>query len=346
MSQDQYSEAIFHSLNSDNYQVYNRDVARKLGSINAAVLLSELINRHIYHKGKNELMNIPKQEGLWFFYTVDKCTERTTLSEKQQANALEILRPFNLFERSLVGSPPKRFFKPNIQAIADFMVNLNINSKTAEREELVPPHQENNIQKKFISAQTAELIPPKRRNSPIYKNPIEELQRTTTPTPSKPIQEKKEVVVVFSEKKKEALEKVSLSQKEKEEVLSKFNNLEDSVFHDSIEAYLQYAQSKVIASPIATLTQALKDGWKRKKEPEEIIKEMEKVSDENSMISYRLFQIKERLGISMQSLTNAISIQLEGIAKYLVIKYEDSKFREKLDEYLLSKGFSLKALGI
>lgn len=47
-------------LDSGSYQTYNRDVARALGSVNAAILLSELINRHRYHEENGELIDCPK----------------------------------------------------------------------------------------------------------------------------------------------------------------------------------------------------------------------------------------------------------------------------------------------
>jgi len=116
-------------LDSGQYQTYNRQVAHVLGSINAAILLSELINRYQYHRDHEELF-----EDEWFYYTVEKCEERTCLSKKQQNKAFKILEERGFFSKRAIGIPPKRYFKLNFDAILNFIDFSKSSFKGYQRE--------------------------------------------------------------------------------------------------------------------------------------------------------------------------------------------------------------------
>lgn len=123
-------------LNHANYQIYNRQIARKLGSVDAAIMLSELINRYQYHKEHNELLTFEKFEGEWFFYTVEKCEERTVLSRREQERTVKNLISNGLIEKIQFGLPAKRHFKLNIDNIEEFMDFSKNLSRTHKRCEL------------------------------------------------------------------------------------------------------------------------------------------------------------------------------------------------------------------
>lgn len=107
-------------LYSENYRTYNVDVARKLGSIYAAIFLSHMANRYRYHKNKGELLSDPKYGDNWFFLTQETVEERTCLTRKNQDTSIKILEKFGLIEKKIIGIPSKRYFRINIHAIQMF----------------------------------------------------------------------------------------------------------------------------------------------------------------------------------------------------------------------------------
>jgi hypothetical protein len=90
---------------------YNRCVARELGSVEAAIMLSHLFEQYASHKHLDDFLRHKKHPGDWFCYTVQDCTEDTGLTRKQQSSALKALENLNLFENCGLGSPAKRHFK-------------------------------------------------------------------------------------------------------------------------------------------------------------------------------------------------------------------------------------------
>ena len=123
-------------LDSNNYQTYNRLIARELGSVNAAIMLSELVNRHNYHRDKNDLKECSKYDGLWFYYTVEKCEERTVLSRKEQDLALSKMEKHEFFTKKIIGVPGKRHFQINIKNIEEFITGSKKDSRTTQRDKL------------------------------------------------------------------------------------------------------------------------------------------------------------------------------------------------------------------
>ena len=102
-------------------QTYNSSVARKFGSVSAAIMLSELVNRYKYHRSLGELRELPGKEGLWFYYTLEKCEERTVFKRKAQDNAIKIIEKHGLFSKFSYGMPQKRHFRINISKTEAFI---------------------------------------------------------------------------------------------------------------------------------------------------------------------------------------------------------------------------------
>lgn len=123
---------ILSLLDSGSYQTYNRDLARLFGSINAAVMLSELVNRYRYHRDREELITDSKHEGLWFYYTIEKCEERTILSRKEQDTAIKILEKFNVAKKATIGIPGKRHFCLNLDGIEELLSVSKKHSRMTE----------------------------------------------------------------------------------------------------------------------------------------------------------------------------------------------------------------------
>lgn len=130
-------------LYADNYRTYNVDVARKLRSIHAAILLSELASRFRYHRDRKELISDAKQGDGWFYYTHEAVEERTCLTRKNQDTAIEILEKSGLIEKRQIGVPAKRHFRLNPQAIHEFFFGGSGQTRLSETDKLDCPNQTN-----------------------------------------------------------------------------------------------------------------------------------------------------------------------------------------------------------
>jgi hypothetical protein len=147
---------LYHLLNGRNYGTYNRAVAHEIGLL-TTIVLSELLDKYQFFKAENKLSELKGEEGLWFYVTVDEFEYRTSLSDKEQNTRIKKLIRLGFIEKRVRNSPPVRYFKINEEAIHNFLLNLKNDYHFLPNGGI-------------DSSQTAELIPPKRMNSPIYKN--------------------------------------------------------------------------------------------------------------------------------------------------------------------------------
>lgn len=127
-------------LNASNFRIYNIEIAKRLGNIKAAVLLHDLIDQYEYFKSSGKLVKYKKYNGSWFFYTVDKCKERTMLTKKDQITAIKILEEHNIFEKKIIGIPAKRHFQINEDGLIKFL-NFKLKDNECEKETDVHIHQ-------------------------------------------------------------------------------------------------------------------------------------------------------------------------------------------------------------
>lgn len=127
-------------LNSEHYQVYNRDLAHKLGSIHAAIFLAELINRFEYHKVHGGEQRLLRHENMdWFYYTHDKGLERLAMSRKEQDTAIKILIKFGLISKIQKGVPAKRYFTIHEEKILSLFNLSKKHSRMTESDKLDCP---------------------------------------------------------------------------------------------------------------------------------------------------------------------------------------------------------------
>lgn len=228
-------------LDSGNFQTYNRKIARELGSVNAAIMLSELINRYNYHKDREELLTYKKYEGIWFYYTVEKCEERTVLSRKEQETAIKILEKRGLFTKRSIGIPPKRHFCLNMEEIFDFIGGLK---------------------RLFIKPEKGDMNGPKRaeRNAPkgpSNKEPYKEPKKNNNPAPP----DTPSAVVVFS-----CLEKIDITQSLRQKISRKYSE-------EAVERACLVVSAMRPDNLAATLQTALKEEWEPKANKEDIEKQ-------------------------------------------------------------------------
>jgi len=148
---------IISFLNQDSYQIYNRHVAKYFKSVNAAIMLSELINRYDYHTAQKELTSHEKYGDGWFYFTCDKAEERTYLSRKEQDTALKILKEKGFIESKVFGLPAKRYFKINEEKIIETFFSKKDSSMSKK----------DNLELKKSTTYEGE----KRQTAHIYKEP-------------------------------------------------------------------------------------------------------------------------------------------------------------------------------
>ena len=116
---------LFTLLNSNNYFSVNREVAHKIG-LNTAILLSEIIDKHVYFEKKGLL-----DDG-WFYLTVEVVEERTTLAKDAQFGAVKKLVELGLIECKQRGMPAKRNFRVNVQEIEKMFAERGNSSNKKE----------------------------------------------------------------------------------------------------------------------------------------------------------------------------------------------------------------------
>lgn len=99
--------SIISALNANNYGIYNRNLAHKIGLVES-IILSELINAWEYFQDGH--VTIKGEKG-WFFITIEDLQARTSLSREQQDRAINSLIGQNLIKKTLHGLPGKRYFR-------------------------------------------------------------------------------------------------------------------------------------------------------------------------------------------------------------------------------------------
>jgi hypothetical protein len=164
---------LFHLLNGNNYGVYNRSVAKKIG-LHETIVLSELIDKYSYYKSVGKLISLPNEEGLWFFLTAENIEDRTTLKEKEQRLCIDHLVSLGFIKKKVAGIPAKRFFQIDEDKIGKFILNEISFTNFAKTPNLVGSDFPNeNVYEPNKNRLNAKLVSSKRQTH-IYKEPKEE----------------------------------------------------------------------------------------------------------------------------------------------------------------------------
>ncbi len=102
-------------LNAKNFRPYHVELARKLGCIEAAIFLCELIfqiDRFKEREEEQQKAYIYRRGDLEYVYlTLDDVEMRTAMKRRLQEKAIKKLEEFQLIEKTIRGSPPKRYFR-------------------------------------------------------------------------------------------------------------------------------------------------------------------------------------------------------------------------------------------
>lgn len=108
---------IVSLLASDNFLVINRDLLKMYG-LNVTLMLCELASEYNYYSKEGKL----EEDGL-FFSTIDNISDKTGLSRYQQAEALKTLDQMGIVKTIVKGIPAKRYFKLDIEKLANKLAN-------------------------------------------------------------------------------------------------------------------------------------------------------------------------------------------------------------------------------
>lgn len=109
---------LFTILNANNYFTVNREIAKKIG-LNAAIMLSEIVDKYCFFESKN-LLN----DG-WFYLTVESVEERSCLGKDAQMGAINKLVSLGFIETKRIGVSSRRHFKVFRVVIEKWMTSYN-----------------------------------------------------------------------------------------------------------------------------------------------------------------------------------------------------------------------------
>ena len=116
---------ILNLLANDGFICVNKQLIKLLG-LEATVFLGELASIYNYNKNLNTL-----KDG-WFFATVEKIENNTSISDYKQQQIIKKLQKLNIIKHKIEGMPRKRYF----------MLNENIIWSILQ-EQALPPVSEN-----------------------------------------------------------------------------------------------------------------------------------------------------------------------------------------------------------
>lgn len=116
------------ALLSSNYWVINKIIVKKFG-IEAAFLLS------VFAEAENMMAD---PDG-WFYQTIEKTEEITTLTRWKQEQAIKKLIAENLLEQVAKGMPRKRYYRINYEVLTNlFASDLQAGLRVAYKQECEP----------------------------------------------------------------------------------------------------------------------------------------------------------------------------------------------------------------
>ena len=128
--------SVLSLIATKNYIAVNKRLAVVVG-LHEAIMLGELASEYEYWKERGEV-----SEDGFFFSTIENVQCNTTLSEKQQRNALKNLAMLGFVETRVKGIPAKRFIRLDENNLTTFLANKfrqNGGTGTAEMAELDTP---------------------------------------------------------------------------------------------------------------------------------------------------------------------------------------------------------------
>ena len=213
-------------LSTDGFIIYNKKLARTIGT-NSAILLGYLCSEYNFYSSNGQLDN-----GM-FFCTREKIKYNTGLTETEQRTATKKLKELSIIETELKGMPSKTYYKINESGIS-----LILSCKESLQQDLRNPY---NKESGILTTRSKESLQQDLRN-PYTTNNINNNLKQNTKDNIKENSKKKSKI----DRKLKSIEKKCLEydlEDEAIELLSRFfrNLLEDNrlVTEDKVKATLR-----------------------------------------------------------------------------------------------------------
>lgn len=108
--------SVLNLLASDGFITLNKSLIGMIG-IEPTLLLGELASEYVY-RAKTDTLT----DG-YFFSTIDNIENNTTLTRKQQDQAIKVLTKAGIISYKVSGMPARRYFKINEDVICMFLGN-------------------------------------------------------------------------------------------------------------------------------------------------------------------------------------------------------------------------------
>ncbi len=115
-------------LSKTGWWFISKPLSRKVG-LEAAILITDLSSKQEYFGDRDEL----DYEG-YFFNLKEDIEEDTTLSPYQQNKALEVLIKTKLIDIKRQGTPPRTFYRVNIEKLNHYIIELYNSEKRRKLE--------------------------------------------------------------------------------------------------------------------------------------------------------------------------------------------------------------------
>lgn len=136
LNEDEVNYVLKYIIGDADFWKVNKDIAKKLKSNDAALLLADLSSKQSYFKKRNMLT-----EDGFFFNTSEELEEDTNLTYHKQKKCIKLLEKNGLLQTKLKGVPAKIHFKiSNIQI-------LNFSKTSIEKSEELDFEKFENINK-------------------------------------------------------------------------------------------------------------------------------------------------------------------------------------------------------
>ena len=111
-------------LSRESYPSYYTLFAKMFKSIDAAILLSEFVQRYRYHKSRNELTELEGNGGDWFDHAQATIEERTGMVDRKFRKALAILTSRGILDTVKCGMPYKKYYRINFKVLNELSKNF------------------------------------------------------------------------------------------------------------------------------------------------------------------------------------------------------------------------------
>ncbi len=116
-------------LSNDKYRLYNVDMAKRLGGVEYAVILNDMLDQFKYLKSQDQLLNHEKHGNDLMYYTKDQCYDRCAINKDRFETAIKKFVELDFIRVFRFGLPCKNYYSFNHLKIAQWLFYKNVSRK-------------------------------------------------------------------------------------------------------------------------------------------------------------------------------------------------------------------------